>query len=56
MISNTEFPLSRCLEFLKKSVLVSFCGEVLPGGKTKSHGSPQTRSAKYSEDSSDLTF
>ena len=54
MISNTEFPLSCCLEFRKKSVLVSFCGKILPGGKTKNHGFPQTRSTKYSEDSSGL--
>ena len=50
---------SCCLEFLiiyKKSVQVSFCGKVLPGGKTKNHNSPQTRSTKYSEDGSDLPF
>ena len=56
-ISNTEFPLSCCLELLviyKKSMLVSFCGKVLPGSKTKNDNSPQTRSTKYSKDSSGL--
>ena len=52
----TKIPLSRCLEFLKKSLLLNFCGKVLPGDKTKNHSSPQTQSTKYSEDSSDLTF
>ena len=58
-ISNTEFPLSCCSEFsiiYKKSMLVSFCGKVLPGNKTKNDDSPETRNTKYSEDSSDLPF
>ena len=53
---STKIPLSRCLEFLKKSELVSFCGKVLSGGKTKNHSSRKTQSTKYFEDSSDLTF
>ena len=56
-ISNTAFPLSCCLESLiiyKKPILISFCGKVLPGFKSKNDNSPQTRSTKYSEDSSDL--
>ena len=58
-ISNTEFPLSCCLEFLiiyKKSFEVSVYGKVLPGSKTKNDNSPQTRGTKYSENCSDLPF
>ena len=40
----------------QKSMLVSFCGKVLPGGKTENDNSPLPESNKYSEDSSDLPF
>ena len=48
--------LFRISDYLQKSVLISFRVKVLLGCKSKNDHSPQTRSTKYSEDSSDLRF
>ena len=51
--------LSYCLEIFiiyKKSVQVTFREKLLLGNKTERDDSPQTRSTKYSENSSDLPF